>query len=41
MIAAATGAGFTVEGILRSSAWAHGTFADEVILGLLADEWRQ
>lgn len=41
MIAAAAGAGFAVEGTLRSAAWAHGSFADEVILGLLAEEWRQ
>ena len=41
MIAAATGAGFTVEGTLRSSAWVYGTFTDEVVLGLLAHEWRQ
>ena len=39
MIAAAAGAGFTAEGTLRRSAWVYGAFADEVILGLLADEW--
>ncbi|WP_319463842.1 GNAT family protein [Micromonospora sp. RTP1Z1] len=39
MIRAATRAGFVVEGTLRRSAWAHGDFADEVILGLLATEW--
>jgi RimJ/RimL family protein N-acetyltransferase len=39
MIAAATRAGFTREGVLRRSAWVSGDFADEVILGLLAAEW--
>ncbi|MCI4066484.1 GNAT family N-acetyltransferase [Micromonospora sp. R77] len=36
---AAERAGFVAEGTLRLSAWAHGTYADEVILGLLATEW--
>lgn len=39
MIAAATKAGFAVEGTLRRSAWVYGAFVDEVVLGLLADEW--
>lgn len=39
MIAAATKAGFTIEGTLRRSAWVYGAFVDEVILGLLAHEW--
>jgi RimJ/RimL family protein N-acetyltransferase len=39
MIAAATSAGFSVEGRLRHSAWVCGAFADTVILGLLAEEW--
>jgi RimJ/RimL family protein N-acetyltransferase len=39
MIAAATGAGFTVEGTLRSAAWVYGTFADVTVLGLPAHEW--
>ncbi|MDT9683249.1 GNAT family protein [Streptomyces sp. TRM76323] len=39
MIAAAKRAGFTVEGTLRRSAWVHGRFVDEVVLGLLAEEW--
>jgi RimJ/RimL family protein N-acetyltransferase len=39
MIAAATGAGFVLEGQIRKGAWVLGSFADEVILGLLADEW--
>jgi RimJ/RimL family protein N-acetyltransferase len=39
MIRAATQAGFTREGVLRRSAWVNGDFADEVILGQLAEEW--
>lgn len=39
MIAAATRAGFTREGTLRSSAWVYGAYADEAILGLLANDW--
>ena len=39
MIAAATGAGFAREGTLRRSAWVYGAFADEAILGLLANDW--
>lgn len=39
MIAAATRAGFTREGTLRGSSWAYGRFVDEVVLGLLVDEW--
>ena len=39
MLAVARGAGFAVEGTLRSASWANGRFVDEVILGLLADEW--
>jgi RimJ/RimL family protein N-acetyltransferase len=39
MIAAATKAGFVLEGTLRRSAWVDGEFLDEVILGLLADDW--
>jgi RimJ/RimL family protein N-acetyltransferase len=39
MIAAAGRAGFTAEGTLRKSAWVYGAFADEIILGLLAEEW--
>jgi RimJ/RimL family protein N-acetyltransferase len=40
MVRAATGAGFTPEGTLRRAAWVSGAFQDEVIFGLLADEWR-
>jgi RimJ/RimL family protein N-acetyltransferase len=39
MIRAATQAGFTREGVLRRSAWVNGDFADEVVLGQLANEW--
>jgi RimJ/RimL family protein N-acetyltransferase len=39
MIATARRVGFIMEGTLRQGAWVTGTFADEVILGLLADEW--
>jgi RimJ/RimL family protein N-acetyltransferase len=41
MIRVAANTGFAEEGTLRNSAWVHGDFADEVILGLLATEWRQ
>ena len=40
MITAATRAGFVPEGTLRGAAWVDGHFADEVILGQLAGEWR-
>jgi RimJ/RimL family protein N-acetyltransferase len=39
MLQAARKNGFTQEGILRRSAWVTGSFADEVVLGLLAAEW--
>ena len=39
MIKAALRAGFTTEGTTRRSAWVAGEFVDEVILGLLAEEW--
>ena len=39
MIGAATRAGFVLEGTLRQAAWVDGSFADEVILSLLAAEW--
>jgi RimJ/RimL family protein N-acetyltransferase len=41
MIRAASRAGFTREGKLRSSSWANGEFVDEVVFGLLADAWRR
>ena len=40
MVAAAERVGFRLEGHLRQSAWVLGAFADEVVLGLLAHEWR-
>jgi len=40
MIKTAAAAGFAREGLLRRSAWLAGQFVDEVIYGLLADEWR-
>jgi RimJ/RimL family protein N-acetyltransferase len=40
MIGAATRAGFVIEGTLRQRDWVNGSFADEVILGQLATEWR-
>lgn len=41
MITAAERTGFVQEGTLRRAAWVNGEFADEVILGLLASDWRQ
>jgi RimJ/RimL family protein N-acetyltransferase len=39
MIRAASRAGFAREGTLRRAAWVNGEFVDEVIFGLLADDW--
>jgi RimJ/RimL family protein N-acetyltransferase len=39
MIGAARNSGFVQEATLRGAAWVLGGFADEVIYGLLADEW--
>ncbi len=39
MLAAATRVGFTREGTLRRSAWVYGEYADEAVLGLLANDW--
>jgi RimJ/RimL family protein N-acetyltransferase len=39
MIQTATRAGFVPEGTLRQASWAMGQFTDEVIFGLLAEEW--
>jgi len=41
MIRTATAAGFTLEGTLRGAVWAVGTFVDEVVLGLLVQEWKR
>jgi RimJ/RimL family protein N-acetyltransferase len=40
MLAAAESVGFAVEGTLRQAAWAYGAFADQTVLGLLAEDWR-
>ncbi|MFJ8431429.1 GNAT family N-acetyltransferase [Kitasatospora sp. NPDC094019] len=39
MIRAAEASGFAVEGRTRRSAWVYGEFLDEVVLGLLAEDW--
>lgn len=41
MLRAAERNGFVREGVLRSSAWVMGEFLDEVLLGLLAQEWQR
>ncbi|MGX2997091.1 GNAT family N-acetyltransferase [Streptomyces sp. JNUCC 64] len=41
MLGAAERNGFVREGVLRSSAWVLGEFLDEVLLGLLARDWRR
>ena len=40
MIGVAEGAGFRREAVLREAAWVDGGFRDEVVLGLLASEWK-
>jgi len=40
MLRAAERNGFAREGVLRSSAWVMGEFLDEVLLGLLAQDWK-
>jgi RimJ/RimL family protein N-acetyltransferase len=40
MTRAALRAGFTQEALLRGAAWVNGDFVDELVLGLLAAEWR-
>jgi RimJ/RimL family protein N-acetyltransferase len=40
MLRAAERNGFLREGVLRSSAWVLGEFLDDVLLGLLAQDWR-
>lgn len=39
MLRSAERNGFTREGVLRASAWVMGEFLDEVLLGLLAEDW--
>ncbi|OXM73500.1 MULTISPECIES: GNAT family N-acetyltransferase [Amycolatopsis] len=40
MLRAAERNGFVREGVLRSSSWVMGEFLDEVLLGLLAEDWQ-
>jgi RimJ/RimL family protein N-acetyltransferase len=40
MLRSAERNGFVREGVLRSAAWVMGEFVDEVLLGLLAEEWK-
>ncbi|MFH8371479.1 GNAT family N-acetyltransferase [Streptomyces sp. NPDC018031] len=40
MLRAAERNGFVREGVMRSSAWVLGEFLDEVLLGLLAQDWK-
>jgi RimJ/RimL family protein N-acetyltransferase len=40
MIRTAARCGFVHEGTTRQSGWVAGEFVDEVVMGLLADEWR-
>jgi RimJ/RimL family protein N-acetyltransferase len=37
---AAVSAGFTLEGTMRRTAWVCGEWLDEVVFGLLAEEWQ-
>jgi RimJ/RimL family protein N-acetyltransferase len=39
MIGATRRTGFVLEGTLRRAAWVNGRFVDEVVLGLLAEDW--
>jgi len=41
MIRTATTVGFVKEGVQRRATWVDGDFLDEVVLGLLVDEWRR
>lgn len=41
MLRAGTKVGFTHDGTLRGAAWVNGQFVDEVVLGLLAEEWKR
>ncbi|NUT45577.1 MAG: GNAT family N-acetyltransferase [Thermoactinospora sp.] len=40
MLRSAERNGFVREGVLRSAAWVMGEFLDEVVLGLLAQDWK-
>jgi RimJ/RimL family protein N-acetyltransferase len=39
MIGAARRVGFVLEGTLRGTSWVNGRFVDEVVMGLLAEDW--
>lgn len=41
MLRSAERSGFVREGVLRSSAWVMGEFLDEVVLGLLVQDWKR
>ncbi|MFJ9822663.1 GNAT family N-acetyltransferase [Streptomyces sp. NPDC101151] len=41
MLRSAERNGFVREGVLRSSAWVMGEFLDEVLLGLLVQDWKR
>ncbi|MFF7358537.1 GNAT family N-acetyltransferase [Streptomyces filipinensis] len=41
MLRSAERNGFVREGVLRSSAWVMGEFLDEVLLGLLVQDWKK
>jgi len=41
MLRIAAKTGFLREGVLRGAAWVNGQFLDEVVFGLLAEEWAQ
>jgi RimJ/RimL family protein N-acetyltransferase len=41
MLRSAERNGFVREGLLRSSAWVMGEFMDEVLLGLLVEDWKR
>ncbi|MFE6102963.1 GNAT family N-acetyltransferase [Streptomyces laurentii] len=40
MLRSAESNGFVREGVLRSAAWVMGEFLDEVLLGLLVEDWK-
>jgi RimJ/RimL family protein N-acetyltransferase len=41
MLRTAANAGFVREGVLRKAAWVNGGFIDDVILGLLVEDWNE
>ncbi len=41
MLRSAERNGFLREGVLRSSAWVMGDFMNEVLLGLLVQDWKR